>query len=112
MFGSYAPFIRGAGQLLAAGTALLAGGLGMLADPTRSVGMYMNPYQTEVIDRAMADISRAGDIQRQGIGAKSSGCWTHLAVHVRQSLNLSLIEILGSSAISERNCVTKALGRL
>ena len=73
MFGSYAPFLRGAGQTAGAGTAALAGGLGMLADPTRSVGMFMSPYQTEVIDRAMADVARAGDIQRQGIGAKAAG---------------------------------------
>ena len=73
MFGSFAPFLRGAGQTAGAGTAALAGGLGMLADPTRSIGMFMSPYQTEVIDRAMADVARAGDIQRQGIGAKAAG---------------------------------------
>ena len=73
MFGSFAPFLRGAGQTAGAGTAALAGGLGMLADPTRSVGMFMSPFQTEVIDRAMADVARAGDIQRQGIGAKAAG---------------------------------------
>ena len=73
MFGSFAPFLRGAGQTAGAGTAALAGGLGMLADPTRSVGTFMSPFQTEVIDRAMADVARAGDIQRQGIGAKAAG---------------------------------------
>ena len=73
MFGSFAPFLRGAGQTAGAGTAALAGGLGMLADPTRSIGMFMSPYQTEVIDRAMADVARAGDIQRQGIGARAAG---------------------------------------
>ncbi len=73
MFGSFAPFLRGAGQTAGAGTAALAGGLGMLADPTRSVGMFMSPFQTEVIDRAMADIGRAGEIQRQGIGARAVG---------------------------------------
>ena len=73
MFGSFAPFLRGAGQTAGAGTAALAGGLGMLADPTRSVGMFMSPFQTEVIDRAMADVARAGDIQRRGIGAKAAG---------------------------------------
>ena len=73
MFGSFAPFIRGAGQTAGAGTAALAGGLGMLADPTRSIGMFMSPYETEVVDRAMADIARAGDIQRKGIGARAVG---------------------------------------
>ena len=56
-----------------AGSAALAGGLGMLADPTRSIGMFMSPYQTEVVDRAMADVARAGDIQRKGIGARAVG---------------------------------------
>ena len=73
MFGSFAPFLRGAGQTAGAGTAALSGGLGMLADPTRSVGMFMSPFQTEVIDRAMADVARAGEIQRRGIGARAAG---------------------------------------
>ena len=73
MFGSFAPFMQSAGQRANAGTAALAGGLGMLSDPTRSVGMFMSPYETEVVDRAMADIARAGDIQRKGIGARAVG---------------------------------------
>ena len=71
MFGAYAPFIRGAGGQAGAGAAALAGGLGMLADPTRSISMFMNPYEQQVIDQTMADIARAGDIQKQGIGAKA-----------------------------------------
>jgi hypothetical protein len=73
MFGSYAPFIQGAGGAAQAGLGALGGGLGMLADPTQAISMFMSPYQTEVIDRAMADIGRAGQIQRQGIGAKAAG---------------------------------------
>ena len=73
MFGSYAPFIQGAGGAAQAGLGALGGGLGMLADPTQAIGMFMSPYQTEVIDRAMADIGRAGEIQRRGIGAKAVG---------------------------------------
>jgi len=73
MFGSYAPFIRGAGGAAQAGLGALGGGLGMLADPTQAIGMFMSPYQTEVIDRAMADIGRAGEIQRRGLGAKAVG---------------------------------------
>ena len=44
MFGSYAPFIRAAGQQTAAGTDALAAGLGMISDPRAAVDMYMNPY--------------------------------------------------------------------
>ena len=35
--------------------------------------MFMNPYEQQVIDQTMADIARAGDIQRQGLGAKAVG---------------------------------------
>jgi hypothetical protein len=73
MFGSFAPFIRGAGGQAGAGSAALAGGLGMLADPTRSISMFMNPFEQQVIDQSMADIARAGEIQRQGIGARAAG---------------------------------------
>ena len=73
MFGSYAPYIQGAGGAAQAGLGALGGGLGMLADPTQAISMFMSPYQTEVIDRAMADIGRAGEIQRRGIGAKAVG---------------------------------------
>lgn len=73
MFGSYAPYLQGAGGAAQAGLGALSGGLGMLADPTQAISMFMSPYQTEVIDRAMADIGRAGQIQRQGLGAKAVG---------------------------------------
>ena len=48
MFGSF-HFMQSAGQRANAGTFALAGGLGMLSDPTRSVGMFMSPYETEVV---------------------------------------------------------------
>lgn len=71
MFGSFAPFLQSASGQAGAGSAALAGGLGMLADPTRSVGMFMSPYETEVVDRAMADVARAGDVQRKNLAAKA-----------------------------------------
>lgn len=67
MFGSYAPFIRGAGQQAAAGTDALAAGLGMISDPRAAVDMYMNPYQDVVID----EINRQAAIGRQGLAAKA-----------------------------------------
>jgi len=35
--------------------------------------MFMNPFEQQVIDQSMADIARAGEIQRQGIGARAAG---------------------------------------
>ena len=48
------------------------GGGAQMYDPT-SVSQYMNPYEQEVIDRAMADIQRAGDIQAQSTRAQAVG---------------------------------------
>ena len=68
MFGSFAPFVRGAGQTADAGTAALSGGLGMLADPTRSVSMFMNPYEDVVID----EINRQAARGQQNIAAQAA----------------------------------------
>jgi len=67
MFGSYAPFIRGAGVQAAAASGALAGGLGMLADPRAAVDMYMNPYQDVVVD----EINRQAAMGRQKMAAQA-----------------------------------------
>ena len=67
MFGSYAPFIQSAGGQAGAGSAALAGGLGMLADPRQSVQMFMNPYQDVVID----EINRQAAKGQQGIAGQA-----------------------------------------
>ena len=106
MFGSFAPFLQSASGQAGAGSAALAGGLGMLADPTRSVGMFMSPYQTEVIDRAMADVARAGDIQRQGIGAKAvqSGAFGGSRQAIAESeLNRNVLDRQANIAAQLRN---------
>jgi hypothetical protein len=73
LVGSYAPFTQGAAQQTMGGQAALAAGLGMLADPSRSIQMYMSPYTQGVIDQTMADIARAGDVERQKLGAAAVG---------------------------------------
>ena len=73
LVGSYAPFVGGAAGQTYGAQAALSAGLGALADPATSMAQYYNPYTSEVIDRAMSDIARAGDIQRQGIGAQAVG---------------------------------------
>lgn len=129
MFGSYAPTLSSALGQAGAGQAALTGGLGMLADPRRSIDRYtdqmalmrqrqgadaisggiggvgsvlgqagsdvnvgrqsimggqgafqptqisdfMNPFQQQVIDQAMADVARAGEKQRLGLSAQAVG---------------------------------------
>ena len=73
LIGTYAPFIGGAAGQTYGGQAALSAGLGALADPATSMAQYYNPYTSEVIDQAMGDIARAGEIQRRGLGAKAVG---------------------------------------
>ena len=73
MFGSYAPTLTSALGQTAGGQGALYAGLGALADPSQSMAQYYNPYEQQVVDQTMADIARAGEIQRQGIGARAVG---------------------------------------
>ena len=50
MVGSYTPFTEGASAQTIGGQAALAGGLGILQDPSAAIQQYMNPYQSSVID--------------------------------------------------------------
>ena len=69
--GSYEPFLQ---RGLDAQETALQGltGVSEQFDPTSATD-YMNPYETGVIDTAMADIQRAGDIQGQGLRAQAVG---------------------------------------
>ena len=67
MFGSFAPFLQNASGQAGAGSAALAGGLGMLSDPRQSVQMFMNPYQDVVID----EINRQAAKGQQGIAGQA-----------------------------------------
>ena len=73
LVGSYSPFIGGAAGQTYGAQAALGAGLGALADPSAAMSQYYNPYTSEVIDQAMGDIARAGEIQRRGIGAQAVG---------------------------------------
>ena len=73
MVGTYQPFMGGAAGQIYGGQAALGAGLGALASPEQAIAQYYNPYQQQVIDQSLADIARAGEIQRQGIGAKAIG---------------------------------------
>ena len=73
LVGSYAPFVGGATGQTYGAQAALGAGLGALADPSAAMAQYYNPYTSEVIDRAMGDIARAGEMQRRGLGARAVG---------------------------------------
>lgn len=73
MFGSYAPALGSALGQSGAGQLALGAGLGALMNPSAAMAQYFNPFETQVVDQTLADIARAGDIQRQGIGAKAVG---------------------------------------
>jgi hypothetical protein len=47
------------------------GGAAQGFDPSQNVGAFMNPYQQAVIDEAMKNINRQGDIARQGLAAQA-----------------------------------------
>jgi hypothetical protein len=77
--GSISPYITGMGAGLAnigqgtqtLGAAQQAAGLGTgMFDPTMAQ-QYMNPYQQQVIDEAIKQINRQGDIQQQNLAAQA-----------------------------------------
>jgi hypothetical protein len=73
MVGSYAPFTEGASAQTIGGQAALAGGLGVLQDPSAAIAQYMNPYQSSVID----EINRQANMEQNKLAgaAVSAGAF-------------------------------------
>ena len=69
--GGYEPFLQRGLDAAETGLQGLTGAADQF-DPT-TLSSYMNPYETEAIDTAMADIQRAGTIQGQGVRAQAVG---------------------------------------
>jgi len=67
MVGSYAPFTLGASGQTLGGQAALAGGLGLLSDPSAAAAQYMNPYQSNVIN----EINRQAAIGQQQLAGNA-----------------------------------------
>jgi hypothetical protein len=67
--GAYQPYMTAAGQGLT-GAQQYASGAMERFDPN-AVGQFMSPYQQQVIDQAMANINRQGDISRQNLQAQA-----------------------------------------
>jgi len=69
LFGSAADAARGSGQRFGGGPQI--GGQAQF-DPT-AVSQYMDPYEDAVVQQALSDIRREGDIAQQGVGARAVG---------------------------------------
>lgn len=69
MGAGYGNIAQGSQTLGQAGQAL--GGSAQMYNPAQGVGAFMNPYQQQVIDEAMKNINRQGDIARQGLAAQA-----------------------------------------
>jgi hypothetical protein len=65
----YGNIAQGSQTLGMAGQAL--GGAAQMYNPAQGIGAFMNPYQQSVIDEAMKNINRQGDIARQGLAAQA-----------------------------------------
>ena len=68
--GSYEPLLTSAADMTTQ-AAQIAQQTGGRFDPS-GVSEFMDPYEQEVVDRALADIRRQGDIERAGIGAQAA----------------------------------------
>lgn len=65
----YGNIAQGGQTLGAAGQ--FVGGAAQGFDPSRGIGAFMNPYQQQVIDEAIRQIDRQGDIAQQGLSAQA-----------------------------------------
>ena len=61
-----------ANQAISAGTAGLQG-VARQFDPREQVGAYFNPFEQQVVQQALQDIRREGDISAQGLRAQAVG---------------------------------------
>ena len=79
-------------------------------DPT-SVSEFMDPYEQEVVDRALADIRRQGDIERAGIGAQAAqaGAFGGSRFALQEAeLGRNILDRAGSTAANLRSAGYKA----
>jgi len=66
--GAYQPFLQQAQQTIGAGLGAIGAGVTTL-DPSQ-VGTYMDPYQQQVTQQALAELQRQADIQSQRTAAE------------------------------------------
>jgi len=67
--GAYRPFLQSAGETIGAGLGAIGAGVRTL-DPTQ-VGTYMDPYQQQVTQEALAELDRQAQMQSQRTAAEA-----------------------------------------
>ena len=69
--GTYAPFLQAAEATTGMGLGALQASQGLFAPPSAGVERYMDPYQEQVTQRALADIDRQGELAQQAASAQA-----------------------------------------
>ena len=69
--GTYAPFLQAAEATTGMGLGALQASQGLFAPTSAGVERYMDPYQEQVTQRALADIDRQGQLAQQAASAQA-----------------------------------------
>ena len=69
--GTYAPFLQAAEATTGMGLGALQASQGLFAPTSAGVERYMDPYQEQVTQRALADIDRQGELAQQAASAQA-----------------------------------------
>ena len=107
--GSYEPLLTSAADMTTQ-AAQIAQQTGGRFDPS-GVSEFMDPYEQEVVDRALADIRRQGDIERAGIGAQAAraGAFGGSRFALQEAeLGRNILDRAGSTAANLRSAGYKA----
>ena len=71
--GQYQPYLNQAAGTINQGVQSIAGSQGMFAPTAQGIQSYMDPYQQNVTQNALAELDRQGQLQQQGINAQQVG---------------------------------------
>ena len=71
--GQYQPYLDQAASTIGQGVSSLAGARGMFAPTAEGIQSYMDPYQQNVTQNALAELDRQAMLQQQGISAQQVG---------------------------------------
>ena len=69
--GGYEPYLQAAGDVTGMGLGALGASQGMFAPTAEGIGQYMDPYQQDVTQVALADIDRQGQLAQQAASAQA-----------------------------------------
>ena len=69
--GGYEPYLQAAGDVTGMGLGALGASQRMFAPTAEGIGQYMDPYQQQVTQGALADIDRQGQLAQQAASAQA-----------------------------------------